>query len=103
MINDYKTDPPENCQLTVKKLPNIFIFFKKIANGNFFEKNENCWQFFLKKCQVFGNFLTVNWQYSGGSDRQTDRHKTHHLKALRHPEVPAPAVSRPRPSSGAEL
>ena len=23
---------------------------------------------FLKKCQVFGNFLTVKWQFSGGSD-----------------------------------
>jgi len=21
----------------------------------------------LKKCQVFGNFLTVKWQFSGGS------------------------------------
>ena len=35
-------------------------------NGNFFEKNENFWQFFWKKCQVFGNFLTVKWQFSGG-------------------------------------
>ena len=24
--------------------------------------------FFLKKCQVFGNFLTVKWQFCGGSD-----------------------------------
>ena len=23
--------------------------------------------FFWKKCQVFGNFLTVEWQFSGGS------------------------------------
>ena len=23
--------------------------------------------FFEKKCQVFGNFLTVNWHFSGGS------------------------------------
>ena len=23
--------------------------------------------FFEKKCQVFGNFLTVKWQFSGGS------------------------------------
>ena len=63
----YRTDPPQNCQLTVKKLPKIFIFFKKIATGNFFEKNENFWQFFWKKCQVFGNFWTVKWQFSGGS------------------------------------
>ena len=27
---------------------------------------KNC-QFFGKKCQVFGNFLTFNWQFSGGS------------------------------------
>ena len=26
---------------------------------------------FLKKCQVFGNFLTVKWQFSGGSAPQT--------------------------------
>ena len=50
-------------------MPKIFIFFfKKIAIGNFLKKkNENFWQFFLKKCQVFGNFLTVKWQFSGGS------------------------------------
>jgi len=37
-------DPPENCHLTVKKLPKILIFFKKIAIGNFFERYEvlNC-------------------------------------------------------------
>ena len=39
------------------KLPKIFIFFQK-----------NChWQFYLKKCQIFGNFLPVKWQFSGGS------------------------------------
>ena len=73
-------DPPENCQLNVKiidknltffskKLTKIFIFFNKIANGNFVEKNENFCQFFWKKCLVFGNFLTVKWQFSGGSGR----------------------------------
>ena len=25
---------------------------------------------FLKKCQVFGDFLTFKWQFSGGSDRR---------------------------------
>ena len=38
------------------------------ANGNFFEKNENFWQFKKKKCQVFGNFLTFKWQFSGELD-----------------------------------
>ena len=76
-------DPPENCQVNVKKLPKtwyffqkiaknltffskklpkIFIFFKKIANGNFFEKNENFWQFFWKK-KV--KFLAIFWQSNG--------------------------------------
>ena len=44
------------------------FFFNKIANGNFVEKNDNFCQFFFKKCQVSGNFLTVKWQFSGGSD-----------------------------------
>jgi len=42
-----------------KKLPKIFIFFKKLQ-----------WQFlviFFGKCQDFCNFLTVKWQFSGGS------------------------------------
>ena len=52
-------------------MPKIFFFFQKIANGNFFEKNENFWQFFWKKCQAFGNFLTVKWQFSGGSGPHT--------------------------------
>ena len=74
------SDPPENCQLIVKncqkldiffkKIGKNFHFFKKIAIGNFFEKNEHFWQFFLKKCQVFGNFLTVKWQFSRGSGSQ---------------------------------
>ena len=41
----------KNCQkldIFSKKLPKINIFFKKIA-------------------KVFGNFLTVKWQFSGGS------------------------------------
>ena len=47
----------KNLTFFSKKMPQIFIFFKKIAIGNFFEKNENFWQFFLKKCQVLGNFF----------------------------------------------
>ena len=34
----------------------------------FFEKNEKNLAIYLEKCQVFGNFLTVKWQFSGGSD-----------------------------------
>ena len=59
----------------------------KIPNGNFFEKNENFWHFFFveknenfwhlkKKSQVFGNFLTVKWQFSGGSGHNIgNKHK----------------------------
>jgi len=44
------------------------IFLKKMKIfGNFFGKNENFWQFFWKKCQVFGISLTFKWQFSGGS------------------------------------
>ena len=33
------------------------------------KKMASFWQFFFeKKWQVFGNFLTVKWQFSGGSD-----------------------------------
>ena len=41
-----------------KKMPKTFIKKKeKKIVGNFFEK-----------CQVFGNFMTFKWQFSGGSD-----------------------------------
>ena len=49
-----------------KKLPRIV--FKKNYQCQFFGKNVNFWQFFEKKSQVFGNFLTFKWQFSGGSD-----------------------------------
>jgi len=51
------SDPPENCHLNVKNC----------------QKLENFWQFFGKKCQVFGIFLTVKWQFSGGSGGLTVR------------------------------
>ena len=59
----------KNCQ----KLDFFFLidknchFFNQIANGNFVEKNDNFCQFSWKKCQVFVYFLTVKWQFSGGS------------------------------------
>jgi len=43
----------KNCQ-------KLDFFFKLTKNDNF------C-QLFWKKNQVFGNFLTVNWQFFGGS------------------------------------
>ena len=47
----------------------IFLTFKwQFCQWQFkLGKNENFWQFFWKKCQVFGNFLTFRWQFSGGS------------------------------------
>ena len=48
LFNRWWSDPPENCHLTVKNCQKLDIF----------------WQFFLKKCQVFGNFLTFKWQFS---------------------------------------
>ena len=42
----------------IAKIAKIFHFFKKIADGNFFEKMKNV-----------GNFLTFKWQFSGGSAR----------------------------------
>ena len=83
----------------LKKLPKTWHFFKKIAkiflfffqkNLQFFffqkncqkfsfffkENNDKFWQFCWKKCQVFGNFLTFKWQFSGGSDED---HKAYEL------------------------
>jgi len=40
---------------------------KKTIFVNFFEKNVSFWQFFDIP---IGNFLTVKWQFSGGSDIQ---------------------------------
>ena len=65
-MNRSRPDPPENCHLTVKKLPktchknkiaqNFTFFFKKIANGNLFEKNENFWQLKKKKSSFWQFF-----------------------------------------------
>ena len=50
--------------------------------------NKNFWQFFFFKCQVFGNFLTVKWQFCGGSDThllpQTHLHVLGFLQRLEH-------------------
>ena len=45
-VNRWETDPPENCQLKVKKLPKTLHFFqKKFKNFHFLKKNCH-WQFF---------------------------------------------------------
>ena len=76
-LHDYISDPPENCHLTFKKFPKLDFFFQQNwQKVSFFQQNcqwQFCWkndtfcQFFWKKCQVFGNFLTFKWQFSGGS------------------------------------
>ena len=66
-----KSEPPENCHLNVKKLPKTCHFFNKNCHFSkncqwqFFEKNDNFLQFFGKR-QVFGNVLTLKWQFSRG-------------------------------------
>ena len=45
------------------------IFEKMAIFGNFQENMAILWQFLRKKTWQFsGNFLTVKWQFSGGSD-----------------------------------
>ena len=56
----FTADPPENCHLTVKKLPKTDIFSKKNC--------QNFLLFFWKKWKLLANFLTVKWQFSGGSE-----------------------------------
>ena len=70
----YTPDPPENCHLNVKKMAKNFflidkncLFFQKNCQSQIFLKKRKFLAIFLKKCQVFGNFLTVKWQFSGVS------------------------------------
>ena len=51
------------------------------------EKNDNFCQLFWKKCQDFGNFLTVKCQFSGGSDGNSreqsgDSHLGHYGRSI---------------------
>ena len=55
-------DPPENCQLTVKKLPKTWHFFQKIFIFSIKLPMEN----FEKKCQVFVNFWHSNVNFPEG-------------------------------------
>ena len=59
-------------------LYNINFRYLNLNNCKFkYKKNcqkEKIWKFlaiFFFECQVFGNFLTVKWQFSGGSDTDT--------------------------------
>ena len=57
------------CQNFAKNL----TFKNKIAkNFHFFWKKWKFLAIFFEKCQVFGNFLTVKWQFSGGSADDLD-------------------------------
>ena len=61
----------KNCQkldIFFKKIYKNFHFFQQNCQWQFFWKNKKFGHFFfLKKYQVFVNFLTVKWQFSGGS------------------------------------
>ena len=64
---------PFDCQkiaknLTLKKNCQNFSFFsKKLPMAIFLKKMKIFGNFLEKKCLGFGNFLTVKWQFSGGS------------------------------------
>ena len=76
--HQWESNPPENCHLNVRKLPKTWNFFQKnwkklsfstkLPLANFLKKLKIFFQFYWKKCQFFGNFLTFNWQFSGGSE-----------------------------------
>ena len=57
-----------------------FHFFKKNCHWQFCWKNDNFYLFFFL-CQVFGNFLTFKWLFSGGSgtDKLNDLKKPYIL------------------------
>jgi len=63
-----KADPPENCHLNVKNSQKkLAIFFKKIAKNVYFSPKNCHWQLVWKKMIILGNFLTLKWQFSGGT------------------------------------
>ena len=64
----------KNCQkiAILKKIAENCNFFRKIVNGNFFEKNENFWQFFWEKMSSFWQFFDSQMAISGGSGMKSD-------------------------------
>ena len=51
------SDPPENCHLTVKKLPKTLHFFKKNCQKFSVFSKKLPMAIFLKKMKIFGNFF----------------------------------------------
>ena len=73
------SDPPENCHLNVKICQDLTFFFNCQKQHFLVEKKRHCLAFF--KWQVFGNFLTFKWQFSGGSaSNLMERHDTDNVK-----------------------
>ena len=62
-----ESEPPENRNLNVKSIAKNCNFLPKNCQWSFFSE-----QFFEKKCQVFGNFLTFKRPFSGGSGSERD-------------------------------
>ena len=56
-----------SCDDRILTLRKIAIWMSKLSKTWHFKKRTIFVNFFWKKCQVFGNFLTVKWQFSGGS------------------------------------
>ena len=78
-------DPPENCHLTVKKLPKTWLFFQKklpkifftkIANGNLWKKKSSFWQFFDSQIALFRRVRSrFDWQIK----KQANWNKIYHF------------------------
>ena len=66
ILNNYPSDPTENCHLNVKKKSQKLDIFSKNSNGNYLERNDNFCLIF-EKMSSFCLFLTGKWQFSGGS------------------------------------
>ena len=70
--DDLKSDvststwPSGHIAIWMSKMGKNLIFF--LLKYCFVFLNNNFWQFFLNKCQIFAHFLTFKWQFPGGSD-----------------------------------
>jgi len=62
MIEMCRADPQEIVIWMSKNCQNLLFFPKQLPFAIFWKNT-----FFPKKCQVFGNFLTVKWQFFEGS------------------------------------
>ena len=93
MTEIFVSDPPENCHLTVKKLPKTW-HLKKLTN--FSTKLPMAilkkWQFlsiFLKKCQVYSNFWQSNDNFPEGQigSEKYEYERCTRLNGLNKPQV----------------